>query len=176
MNRSIPMRLLRPGALLLVTALTVAACGGRRPPLPAVSAPLAGAVLMASLAGADGEQAAPVGPLLIDSISFARLGLAAGADAFSAAELERQIGRPFTLVDPTEVLVCPPREPCRVVNDGVYIEVWEAERSGAELELVVSRVQNVRGLYVLTRAVTHRLAFRPDGAGWRLVRRDQLPT
>jgi hypothetical protein len=161
-------------AVLLV--LAAAGCGGRRPPLPDVAGPLADAVVQAALAPADGSPAPPVQPLLLDSISFGRLGDAAGTGAFSHAELQAQVRRPFTLVDPAEVLVCPFREPCHVVNDGVYLEVWEAERTGAELEVVVTRVHNVQGLRVLTRHVTHRLRLRSDGAAWRLVRRELIPT
>jgi hypothetical protein len=162
--------------ILALAALPVlAGCGGRRPPLPDVVGAMADVVVRASLAAEDGAPAAPAGPLLLDSISFARLGAAAGGGALALDELRRQVTRSFEFTDPGDVLVCARREPCRVVDDAVYIEVWEAELDGRDLELVVSRVENFQGLYRMTRAVTHRLVLRPEGGAWRLVRRERLP-
>jgi hypothetical protein len=177
MNRSDPsLAGAAARALCLACALLVPACGGRRPPLPDVAGSLADVVVRASFADEQAREPAPVQPLWLDSISFARLGAAAGGGAFGAEELRRQVGRPFQLVDPADVLECPDREPCRTVDDAVYLEVWEAERTGAELELVVNRVFNVQGLYRMTTAVTHRLVLRAEGGGWRLARRERLPT
>jgi hypothetical protein len=171
----LPLNVGRRLALLLLLLPGLSACGGRRPPLPEVTGALADAVVRSALAAEDGSPGPPVQPLQLDSISFARLGAAAGAAPLDHGELERQVARPFVLVDPREVLVCPSREPCRLADDGVYLEIWEAERSGAELELVVTRIQNFQGLYVMTRSVTHRLVLRADGGQWRLVRRELLP-
>jgi hypothetical protein len=159
-----------------VAALAVASCGGRRPPLPDIAGSVADVIVRASFADEQAREPAPVQPLLLDSISFVRLGNALGTGAFSHDELQRQIGRPFRLVDRQDVLECPPREPCRTVGDAVYVEIWEAERTGSELELVVSRVFNVQGIHRMTTAVTHRLVLRAEGGAWRLTRRERLPT
>jgi hypothetical protein len=161
---------------LVLLCLLVAACGGRRPPLPDVSGALPDAVLRAALSPEDGSAAPAVQPLLLDSVSFARLGEAAGGAAFAQSDLQRLIGRPFTAVSARDVLLCPDREPCRVAADAVYVEVWEAQRTGNELEAVVTRVSNVRDLYVMTHSVTHRIALRQEGGAWRLIRRERLPT
>jgi hypothetical protein len=155
-----------PGFLALSLAC------GRREPVPDVGGSLVGAIIAASLAGEEG----PSAPLLLDSVSFGRVGLVARGTAFGGAELRAQAVHPIELVDATEVLECLPREPCRVRGDASYIEIWEVERDGAGLELVVSRVYNVRGLHVMTRAVTHRLRLAPEAGGWRLKARDRLPT
>jgi hypothetical protein len=156
-------------------ALTTAACGGRRPPLPDIAGTLPDVVLRAALAPADGTEAPPVQPLLLDSISFARLAAAAGNQPYSLAELAAQVSRPFRPVDPQDVLVCPQRQPCRVVDEGTYVEVWEAERTGGALEVVVTRVTNVEGLYVMTHSATHRIRLEQQAGAWRLIRRDRLP-
>jgi hypothetical protein len=175
--------------LLLVLALT--ACGGRRPPLPDVSGPLADVIVRAAFGGQSystlsdptgwsrpDSARAPAGsqPLLLDSLSFTNLGVAAGAAAFSPAELERQVGRSYRLANRRDVLACPDREPCRIVDDGTYIEVWEAEATRDGLDVVVSRVFNVQGLHVMTRAVTHRLSLRRENGAWRLTALNQLPS
>jgi hypothetical protein len=162
-------------ARLALCCVLLAACGGRRPPLPDVAGALPDAVLRAALAAEDGTEGTALQPLLLDSVSFARLGEAAGGAAFGPADLQRLIGRPFTAVSPRDVLLCPDREPCRVAGDAVYVEVWEAQRTGNELEVVVTRVSNVRDLYVMTQSVTHRIALRQEGGAWRLVRRERLP-
>jgi hypothetical protein len=161
--------------LAWVAALT-SGCGRRGPPLPQLSGPLAWVVVEASFAGEPLPELNPAGPLLLDSIAFPRLGDAAGPGRLAAADVQRQLGRPAELVDPRDVLECPPREPCRVRGDAVYITVWGAERTRNGLELVVSRVYNVQGLYRMTTSVTHRLELRPVGGGWQLAARTRLPT
>lgn len=155
--------------------MVLAGCGGRQPPLPDIAGPLPDVVLRAALAPADGSEAPPVQPLLVDTVSFSRLGAAAGAAPFAPPQLSAAIGRPFTPVHPGAVLLCPSREPCRVVDDGVYVEVWEAERDGGGLDVVVSRVENVQGLHVMTRSTTHRLRLRREASGWRLTARERIP-
>jgi hypothetical protein len=161
------------GVLLLAAAAT--ACGGRRPPLPDIAGPLPDVVVRAALATADGTESPPVQPLLLDSISLARLGEPAGVGAYPPQALAAQVSRPFQAIDPRDALVCPSREPCRVAGDGVYVQVWEARQQGGELEVVVTRIFNVQELYVMAASATHRLRLRPEGAGWRLVRRDRIP-
>jgi hypothetical protein len=161
--------------VLTAAVLLASACGGRRPPLPDVAGSLADVVVRAALADAEAREPVSVQPLLLDSLSFPRLGAAAGGSTFSHDELRRQVGRPFQLVDPGDVLVCARREPCRTVDDAVYLQVWEAERSGDDLEVVVTRVFNVQGLYRMTSSVTHRLVLRAEGGSWRLTRRELLP-
>jgi hypothetical protein len=160
--------------LLLPPVLLLAGCG-RRPPLPDVAGPLAWVVVEASFAGEPLPEPVPVG-LLLDSIAFPRLGEAAGTGRLAAAEVRRQLGRAVELVDPLDVLSCPPRQPCRVRDDATYLTIWEAERTRHGIELVVNRVHNVQGLYRMTAAVTHRIEVRPHGGGWRLTRRERLPT
>jgi hypothetical protein len=155
-------------ACVLVPSL---ACG-RREPVPDVSGSLVATIIAASLTGEEG----PAAPLLLDSVSFGRVGLVARGTALGAAELRAQAVHPIELVDAANVLECPARQPCRVRDDASYVEIWEAERDGAALEVVVSRVYNVRGLHVMTRAVTHRLRLAPEAGGWRLTARDRLPS
>jgi hypothetical protein len=159
--------------LLGCAGALLAGCGGRRPPLPAISGALPAAIIEASLAGEDGPAA---GPLLIDSIAFGRLGVLLGGSAWSAADLVNQLGRQATLADPMDVLECPRREPCRLREDGSFITVWDAVRTGDDLELVVSRTYNVERLYTMTTAVTHRLRLLREAGGWRLTSRERLPT
>jgi hypothetical protein len=160
--------------LALLAPLLLQACA-RRPPLPDLAGPLAWVVVEASFAG-EPEPVLPTGALLLDSMAFPRLGEAAGTGVIPPAELQRQLGRAVTLVDPMDVLECPPRQPCYVRGDASYLTIWEAERTRQGMELVVSRVYNVQGLYRRTTAVTHRLEVRPQAGGWRLVARDRLPT
>jgi hypothetical protein len=164
-----------PLTFMVVAVACAVAAGCARRPLPAVHGSLAGVVVDASfageLAGADAR------PLLLDSASFARLGVVSRGTAFTAAELRAQIGRPFEPVDARTVLECPDRMPCHVRGDAGYLEVWHAERRGAAVELVVSRVFNVQGLHRMTRSVTHRMtvAPQPGAGGWRLTARERLP-
>jgi hypothetical protein len=159
-------------ALVLAAAALLAGCRSATP-VPDLAGPLAGVVVRAAF---EEPGDAVAGPLMLDSVSFARLGLAVGAAPFAESELRSQVERPFVLVDARDVLVCPERQPCRVADDGTYLEIWEAERTGNAAELVVTRVQNVRGLHVLTRAVTHRMTVAEVQGGWRLVRLKRLPT
>jgi hypothetical protein len=166
----------RPGTVLLpLLALLVAACGGRRTPVPDIGGSLADVVVRAAFADVDTAGASPLQPLLLDSISFSRLGAVAGDGAFTVADLERQVSRPFRLVDRNHVLECPDRQPCRTAGDAVYVEVWEAEQTRAGLEMVVSRVFNIQGLHIMTRSVTHRLTLSREGGAWRLTGIDRLP-
>jgi hypothetical protein len=160
---------------LLAVLLLVTGCGGRRPPLPDIAGTLPDVVLRAALAPTDGQEAPLTQPLLLDSISFARLGAAAGREPFTLAELQAQVSRPFRPVDPQDVLLCPSREPCRVVEGGTYVEVWEARQEGRTMELVVTRVANLQDLYVLTHSATHRIRVQQEAGTWRLVSRDRLP-
>lgn len=174
MTSHLPVRLrAAPLALLVIVAGLAAGCR-RGPPVPQLSGALAAVVVAAAFEGGDAGVA--TGPLMLDAESFTRLGHAVRGEPFTAAELRAQVDRPFELVDRRAVLACPERRPCHVVDDGAYVEVWEAERRGASAELVVSRVQNVQGLYPLTRHITHRLTVAEVPGGWRLTRLERLPT
>ena len=171
-----PVRARRAIAVSVAVAVVgVTACTGSRPPLPELAGPLADVVVHAALAVPDADPAPAVQPLLLDSVSFARLGVAAGGSPLGHAELEGQVSRPVTLTDGRSVLTCPDREPCRLAEGGAYLEVWEATMSGAEMDIVVTQVRNVQDLYVMTSSVTYRLVVRQEGGRWRLVRRDRLP-
>jgi hypothetical protein len=165
---------LRPAVVLLLAATVLSGCR-RGPPLPQLTGPLADVIVRAAF-GHDGGPDPAVQPLLIDTTSFMRLGFAVHGTPFTQEELLRQIARPVVLVDAADVLVCPERRPCLVVDDGVYIEVWEAERRGDTAELVVSRVFNVIGLYPASQADRHRVTVVRAGAGWRLTRLQRLPS
>jgi hypothetical protein len=171
-----PHGMTRAAILLFLLLLPAHLTGcGRRPQLPDVAGPLAWVVVEASFAGEPLPALVP-DRLLLDSIAFPRLGEAAGTGRLDAAELRRQVGRSIELVDPLDVLSCPPRQPCRVAGDATFLTVWDAERTRDGIELVVNRVHNVQGLYRKTTAVTHRIEVRPQGSGWRLTRRERLPT
>jgi hypothetical protein len=162
---------------MALMALAIGACGGRSAPLPDITDSLAGAVVRAALADDDArEPAAGPQPLVLDSLSFPRLGVAAGGGALSRDELQRQVGRAFELVDPRDVLVCESRQPCHTANNAVYLTIWEAERSGDRIEMVVNRVSNVQGLYLATVSVVHRLVLLSEGGAWRLIERERLPS
>jgi hypothetical protein len=161
-------------AVLAAIWLAVPACQGA-PPLPHLDGPLAWVVVEASFAGEPPPGITPSPPLLLDSIAFPRLGEAAGTGRLGLDQLQRQLDRPIRYVDPTAVLECPSRQPCRVRGDGMYITVWGAERTRAGIELVVSRTYNVQGLYRKTTSVTHRIVVRGAADAWRLTRRDRLP-
>jgi hypothetical protein len=164
------MRRFRSTACLLPMTL-LAACGGRTP-VPDLSGTLVSVIVAASL---EGEPAAQL-PLLLDSVSFSRIGTAARGAPLGATELHAQVGRLVELVDARDVLECPERRPCRLRGDVTYLSVWEAQQlEGGPLEVVVSRVYNVQDLYMLTRSVTHRLRLVPEAGGWRLVGRQRLP-
>jgi hypothetical protein len=167
----------RPGAVLLpLLLLLVTACGGRRTPVPDIGGALADVVVRSAFADVDTPGMSALQPLLLDSISFHRLGTVVGDAAFSVAELERHVARPFRLVDRNDVLECPDREPCRTVDNAVYVEIWEAEQTRSGLEMVVSRVFNIQGLHVMTRSVTHRLTLSREAGGWRLTGIERLPS
>jgi hypothetical protein len=161
-------------ALLLLAA----GCSARQPPPPDLAGPLAAVVIEAALAGEPAAGGGPANPhtLLLDSVSFLRLGMPSAGAAMDATELRRQVARPFVLVDQRDVLTCPPREPCRVRDDAIYVEIWEAERTVRGLDVVVSMVYNVRGIHVMTRSATYRLVLAPQRAGWRLAAWERLPT
>jgi hypothetical protein len=162
---------------LTVLAVSGAACRGSAPPLPRLEGELVHVVVEAALAGDDGAAAPPVAVLVLDSLAFPRLGSAARGTPYDPAEIRRQVGRPATLVEPTDVLTCPRRQPCSVRDDAVYLTVWEAVPVPGGLELVVSRTFNVHGMYPLTRSVVHRLRLAGAGNGrWRLTSRQQQPT
>jgi hypothetical protein len=164
----------RCALLLLLAVIGLSGCR-RGPPLPQVTGPLADVVVRAAF-GHDGAPGPAIQPLLIDTTSFMRLGFAVNGVPFTQEELLRQITRPVVLVDAADVLSCPERRPCRVVEDGVYVEVWEAERRGDTADIVVGRVFNVQGLYSATQSATHRLTVVRAGAGWRLTRLQRLPS
>jgi hypothetical protein len=166
-----------PRAVLLpLLALLVSACGGRRAPVPDMGGTLADVVVRSAFADVDTAGTSALQPLLLDSISFRRLGTVAGGGVLSSAELERDVTRPFRLVDRNEVLECPEREPCRTVGNAVYVEIWEAEQTRTGLEMVVSRVFNIQGLHVMTRSVAHRLTLSREAGGWRLTGIQRLPS
>jgi hypothetical protein len=161
--------------LPLLLAVLFGACGGRRPPLPDIAGSLPDVILRAALAG-DSDGQTTVQPLMLDTASFGRLGVAAGGAPLTPAELQRQVTRPFRAVAPADVLECPIRAPCRLADGGVYVEVWQAEPTSQGLDAVVTRVFNVQDLHVMTRSVTHRLALRRENGVWRLARLDRLPS
>jgi hypothetical protein len=161
--------------LLLLLLLTLHGCAGRRPPLPELYGPLADVVVGAAVAGADGTLAHVDRPLLLDTLSFGRLGSALGETAWSADELRRQVRLDFVPVAATDVLLCPDRRPCRLRAGGSYVEVWSAEAVAGGLEVTVTLVQNRQDLFVMTTSTTHRLVLRRDPAGWRLAERERLP-
>jgi hypothetical protein len=166
-----------PRAVLLpLLAVLVTACGGRRTPVPDIGGSLADVVVRSAFADLDTAGMSALQPLLLDSSSFRRLGTVVGDAAFSVAELERHVSRPFRLVDRNEVLECPDREPCRTVDNAVYVEIWEAEQTRTGLEMVVSRVFNIQGLHVMTRSVAHRLTLSREAGGWRLTDIQRLPS
>ena len=151
-------------AFLILGFLT--GCGARGPRVPAVTGSLADVVVESSFADEDAPELA--GALVIDSVAFGQLARLAGGAAAPS--------RSHTLIDPRGVLECPPREPCRVRNDAIFLTVWDAERlPDGELEVVVSRTHNVRRLYVMTESVTHALRLRPENGTWRLVGRERVP-
>jgi hypothetical protein len=164
------IRALLSATVGVLTAVALSGCGGRTP-LPDVSGSLMSAVVAASLAG----EAGPAAPLLLDSASFARLGMVAGGAALTAVEMRAQMPQPFELVAATDVLDCPRREPCRVRGNATYMTIWEAQRVDGVVELVVNRVFNVQDLHVLTRSVAHRMRLAPEAGGWRLTHRQRLP-
>jgi hypothetical protein len=145
------------------------------PALPQLAGPLAWVVVEASFAGEALPDISPAPALLFDSIAFPRLGDAAGTTRIGADELQRQLGRPIRYVDPMDVLECPSRQPCRVRDDGMYITVWDAERTRSGIELVVSRTYNVQGLHRKTTSVTHRIEVQRSGDAWRLTQRARVP-
>jgi hypothetical protein len=162
-------------AVLAAITLSVAACARSGSALPQLAGPLAWVVVEASFAGESIPEISPAPGLLLDSIAFPRLGEAAGTARFGLGELQRQLDRPIQAVDPMDVLECPPRQPCRVRGDGMYITLWDAQRTRTGIELVVSRTYNVQGLYRKTASVTHRVEVRGAGDAWRLTRRERLP-
>jgi hypothetical protein len=143
--------------------------------VPDIGGALPDVVVRSAFADVDTAGMSALQPLLLDSISFRRLGTVVGDAAFSVAELERHVSRPFRLVDRNDVLECPDREPCRTVDNAVYVEIWEAEQTRTGLEMVVSRVFNIQGLHVMTRSVTHRLTLSREAGGWRLTGIERLP-
>lgn len=163
-------------AVAAIAIAAVAACSRRAPPLPRLDGELIHVVVAASLAPDHGSAAPPVAPLILDSLSFSRLGTVAGREPFDATEISRQLARPAVLVDPADVLLCPQRQPCRVRDDATYITIWEAERIAGGIDLVVSRTFNVQGLQPLTRSVVHRLRLADRGNGWQLTGRWLLPS
>ena len=154
------------GNRALVLLLVLAGCGVRGPRVPVVAGSLADVIVESSFT----REVAPEQPgaLVLDSIAFGQLARLTGAPAAP--------NRAHALIDPTGVLECPPREPCRVRNDAIFLTVWDAERlPDGQLDLVVSRTHNVRRLYVMTESVTHEIRLRPENGTWRLVRRVRLP-
>ena len=152
--------------LVLLLILLLPACGLRGGGVPPVSGSLGDVIVQASFA----DEPAPElgGELLLDSIAFRRLGELAGAPIGPVSGA--------TLVDPTGVLVCPEREPCRVRGDAIFLTVWDAMvHDDGTLDVTVSRTQNARRLYVLTVSVTHQIRLRREAAGWRLVERERVP-
>jgi hypothetical protein len=153
------------GLLSLVVSL-LSACGVRGPRVPPVTGSLADVIVEASFTGE--EAPARPGALILDSVAFGQLARLTGTAMAPT--------RAHSLIDPIGVLECPPREPCRVRNDAVFLTIWDAVRlPDGQLDVVVSRTHNVRRLYVMTESVTHELRLRPEGGAWRLVRRARLP-
>jgi hypothetical protein len=153
-------------AALLTIALVFSACGARAPRVPEVSGALADVIVESSFTGEPAP--AQPGALMLDSAAFGQLARLAGASIAPSRE--------HRFIDPTGVLECPPREPCRVRNDAIFLTVWDAVRlPDGQLDVVVSRTHNIRRLYVMTESVTHELRLRPENGTWRLVRRVRLP-
>jgi hypothetical protein len=172
-----PVRLVLRATAALGAAAILSACAGRSRPLPDVGVGgLVHVVVEAALAGSPDPAARVGGPLLLDSTSVPRLGAAAGGDAFSGDEVGRQLRRPAVLTDPASVLECHSRQPCRVRADGVYITVWEAERTADGVAAVVARTYNIQGLHRMTRSAVHRIRVVRDGAGWRLTALEVVPS
>ncbi|CAN5824803.1 hypothetical protein BH23GEM9_BH23GEM9_24740 [soil metagenome] len=154
-----------------VTALAILmgpACS-RRAPLPDLAGSLVEVIVEAV------HEAGVSSPLLLDSTSFTRVGVVAASAPFTETELRAQFAHPFQLVDAANVLECPEGRPCRVRGNATYVEIWEAETDAGALQLVVSRVFNVEGLYTLTRSSTYRLTIAAATGGWRLTARERLP-
>ena len=158
----------RQGPLFLLLAATCSSsCGLRGPAVPRVTGSLVDVIVESSFTGEEAPE--QPGALVLDSVAFGQLARLAGTARTAPT-------RAHAFIDPTGVLECPPREPCRVRNDAVFLTVWDAERlPDGQLEVVVSRTHNIRRLYVMTTSVTHELRLRPDGGAWRLVRRTRLP-
>jgi hypothetical protein len=172
-----PARLVRRATAALAAVAILYGCAGRAPPLPDVGGGgLVHVVVEAALAGSPDPAARVGGLLLLDSTSVPRLGAAANGGAFSGDEVGRQLRRPAVLADPADVLECPSRQPCRVRDDGVYITVWEAERTADGVAAVVARTYNIQGLHPMTRSAVHRIRVARDGAGWRLTALEVLPS
>jgi hypothetical protein len=171
--RALPARL-SATLLLAGVAAGLGGCGSRGAPLPDLAGPLAWVVVESSLAGEPLPDLAAPAELLLDSVAFPRLGVAAGGAPLARDEVARQVGRPIVLVDPRDVLECPSREPCRVRGDAMYLTVWDAVATPAGMSLVVNRVFNVQGLYRRTTSVTHLLELRRTGTGWQLAARTKM--
>lgn len=171
-SRTSSVHALRVCRIAALCALTVpAGCGlWSRGGVPEVAGPATHVVLEASLAGAREGVPRSGEPLLLDSVPFTRLRLLMDGEG-GLPQLERSTD----LVDGHRLLDCPPRRPCRLLRDGVFMTIWGAELTGDRLELVVSRTFNVQGLYVRTRSVTHRITLIRERPGqWRLTSRIPL--
>jgi hypothetical protein len=172
-----PARLVLRATAALAAAAILSGCAGRSRPLPDVGVGgLVHVVVEAALAGSPDPAARVGGPLLLDSASVPRLGSAANGGAFSGDDIARQLRRAAVLADPADVLECPSRQACRVRDDGVYITVWEAERTADGVTAVVARTYNIQGLHPMTRSAVHRIRVARDGAGWRLTALEVMPS
>ncbi|CAN5690139.1 hypothetical protein BH23GEM10_BH23GEM10_02170 [soil metagenome] len=150
----------------LAVAVFAAACGSRGAPVPDLTGDASEVITLAAL---DGGGEATTQPLMLDSISFGRLGTLIGNAPFTAAELDSRVRRDVLLVDPEDVLECPSREPCRLRAGSTYVTLWDAALAGDILSVTVSRVRNVERLYTMTEHQTRLLQLRRTGTGWRLI-------
>jgi len=153
--------------IIMTMALATAACAGRNS-APRLSGSLGDVVVQASFAGESVPQRFE-GPLMLDSMAFGRL-------AAITAQPVAPSARPAEFVDPVGVLECPPRAPCFLKGDRVYMSVYDAVVADDSLVLVISRTHNVERLYRMTASVVHALKLERSPDGWRLVRRQRLPT
>lgn len=162
-------KFIRFRATSAVLAILVVGCASSGRSVPDLSGDGVDVIIEAALA-----DAAVPGPLMLDSISFGRLGTLIGDAPFTAAGMDSRVRRDVVMVDPENVLECPSRRPCRLRDGGTYVTLWDAALDGDVLSVTVSRVRNVERLYTMTEHETRLLQLRRTGTGWRLIAREPI--